>query len=76
MAGNVKIELGFVGGGSMAAAVSDKAWDDLKASLASGGDGWVEFPGLDDDVSMVAVDKIVFARAHTVSRPVGFTGVS
>ena len=70
----VRIELGFVGGGGVTSTVETEQWEQLEAALSRGDSGWVTLPERDGDQIVVAVDKVIFARIRQISHTVGFAG--
>jgi hypothetical protein len=72
----VRIELGFSGGGGVTATVDEAEWDQLKASLDKGEGGWASLTEKDDETLLLSVDKVIYARAKQVNRSVGFAGLS
>lgn len=71
----VRIEIGFVGGGGVNVSADGAQGDQLEAALDSGQGGWVTLVGKDDVRYRVHLDKVVFVRSQTVSRSIGFANI-
>ncbi len=68
---NHRFDLGFIGGGSISATVSQTEWDRLKASFDSGEDAVIEVSEQAATVWLRA-SQIAWARLHTRESRIGF----
>jgi hypothetical protein len=71
MSENHRFDLGFIGGGSISATVSQTEWERLKASFDSGEDAVVEVVEQSATVWLRA-SQIAWARLHTREARIGF----
>ena len=70
--GEVRIEIGFQGGGGTGATVDQSQWDQLKSALEGTPAGWLSLAGKDDSSTLIALDKVAFVKVVEVSRSIGF----
>lgn len=68
----VRIELGFTGGGRATVAADESQWEQLQAACTSGSGGWVTISTREDETFVVDTSKVVFASVAVVSRSIGF----
>ena len=68
---NHRFDLGFIGGGSISATVSQAEWDRLKASFDSGEDAVIQVSEQAATVWLRA-SQIAWARLHTRESRIGF----
>ena len=71
MSDNHRFDLGFIGGGSISATVSQSEWGRLKASFDSGEDAFIEVSEQAATVWLRA-SQIAWARLHTRESRIGF----
>jgi hypothetical protein len=71
MADNVRVEIGFIGGGSTAVVLTEKAWAALRQALEKGGDGALELETEAGDLYLRA-DQVAFLRTQSREGRVGF----
>lgn len=67
----VRIEIGFDGGGSLAALVQTSAADDLERALANGRDGSLPIDA-DDGRYTVVLGRVVYLKRFARESRVGF----
>jgi hypothetical protein len=70
--GEVRVEIGFQGGGGTGATVDHSQWDQLKAALDTQSGGWITLTGKDDSATFLSLDKVAFVKVAEVSRSIGF----
>ena len=66
-----RLDIGFIGGGSASATVSESEWTRLQAAFASGDDAIVELAEASATI-WVRASQIAWARLHTRESRVGF----
>ncbi len=74
MAGSdeMRVEIGFSGGGGTGVTVDQSQWDQLKSALDGQPTGWLTLTGRDDSSTLIALDKVAFVKVVEVSRSIGF----
>jgi hypothetical protein len=71
-ASEMRVEIGFQGGGGTGVTVDQSQWDQLKAALDGQPSGWLTLTGRDDSSTLVSLDKVAFVKVVEVSRSIGF----
>lgn len=71
MAENVRVEIGFVGGGTTSATLSDAAWKKLLKAVGSGQEGVLELSSETGDL-FVRSNQVAFMRVLSKEARVGF----
>jgi hypothetical protein len=71
MSENHRFDLGFIGGGSISATVTQDQWDRLKASFASGEDAVIEVSE-QASTMWIRASQVAWARLHTRESRIGF----
>jgi len=71
MAENVRVEIGFVGGGTTSATLSDAAWKKLLKAVGSGEEGVLELASEAGDL-FVRSSQVAFMRVLSKEARVGF----
>jgi hypothetical protein len=66
-----RVDIGFIGGGSTSATVSETEWARLKSAFGSGDDAIVELAEASATI-WVRASQIAWARLHTRESRVGF----
>jgi hypothetical protein len=72
-ADEVKIEIGFAGGGGTNASITAKEWSSFQEVLESGG-GWHTMTTRDDTKVFVNLSSVAWVRVAVPSRTLGFSG--
>jgi hypothetical protein len=67
----MKIEIGFTGGGSVHITADSAQWEQLETAL-NGDGGWVTISGKDEASYMLSTDKVVYVRTNALTRAIGF----
>lgn len=71
---DVRIELGFGGGGGLSLTADKAQWEQLETALRDGKDDWVTLVAKDESRHLVNAGKVVFVRVASLSRSIGFGG--
>lgn len=71
----VRLEIGFSGGGSAQIVADGAQWDQLQAALTSGADSWMTVTLRDGEQFLVRPSQVVYARVATMTRSIGFRDV-
>ncbi len=71
MAESVRVELGFIGGGTTAATLSPAAWTSLKQAVDKAGEGTVELE-TEAGTLYVRPSQVTFVRMQPKEARVGF----
>lgn len=73
---DVRVEIGFTGGGSATSTLAAAEWEQLQAAIMGVNSGWVSVPALDDERLVVNTSQVVFVRVNEVLRNIGFAGAT
>lgn len=72
---DMRIEIGFAGGGSTVTTVDEVELQKLESALTSGDGPWLRMPAKDDEELLIHTAQVVFVRVNHVLRQVGFAGI-
>lgn len=72
MADEVRMELGFAGGSTAQFSADSAEWEQLQAALTSSDGRWITLTLSDNEKLVLDSSQIIFARAGSVARSVGF----
>jgi hypothetical protein len=73
---DMRIEIGFAGGGSTVTTIGTSEWGELEAALQANAGSWMKLPAKDDEEILLNTSQVVFVRVNAVLRQVGFAGMS
>jgi len=73
---DIRIEIGFTGGGSCITTLGSEEWGQLQASITSNRGEWLTLAAKDDEQLVVNTAQIVFVRVNEVLRNMGFASVT
>lgn len=68
----VRVELGFTGGGSVQISTDKSQFEQLQAALTGDKDRWVTVQGKDDAEYLIGASSVVYVRSMALSRSIGF----
>lgn len=69
---DVRLDIGFSGGGSTQIVADTAQWDQLQAALTGGTDEWVTVTLRDNEQFLVRTGQVVYARVASMTRSIGF----
>ena len=72
-ADEVKMEIGFAGGGGVHVISDNAQWEQLQAALDGDKPGWVTITAKDETRYLLSIDKVVYVRVAAMSRNIGFS---
>lgn len=74
MAKDIRIDLGFAGGGSTTVGVPEESIDAWRDAVKAG-DGWHSVVSTDGTETLVDLSKLVYVRVGTTSKAIGFAHI-
>lgn len=73
---DIRIEIGFAGGGSTTTTIGESEWGELEGVLQGNEARWLKLPAKDDEEILLNTSQVVFVRVNAVLRQVGFAGIN
>lgn len=75
MAKDVRVEIGFVGGGNTAIGVPEDALESFRSALKGADEQWFSATSSDGAEFLVDLSKVVFVRVAATNRSIGFANL-
>ncbi len=69
---DVRLDIGFTGGGSAQIVADAAQWDQLQTALTAGTDEWMTVTLRDNEQFLIRTGQVVYARVASMSRSIGF----
>lgn len=73
MAKDIRVDLGFIGGGGTAVDVPEEQIEAFRAALTAKTDPWFTVTSSDGAETFFDISKIVYVRVDSTSRRIGFS---
>lgn len=70
----VRMEVGFTGGGSLQLSTDKSQYEQFHAALTGDKERWVKIVDRDEAEYLVGVSEVIYVRVASMSRAVGFGG--